>query len=72
MDGSTSSIMTLSLGDHVPNVPMKKVDKKKYQLGLIPGMMRIKLYIFIKALLKKDKLNKKNLYFHLWKEKKRQ
>lgn len=28
MDGSTSSIMTLSLGDHVPNVPMKKVDKK--------------------------------------------
>jgi hypothetical protein len=28
MDGFMSSIMTLYLGDHVPNVAMKKVDKK--------------------------------------------
>jgi hypothetical protein len=37
MDGFMSSIMTLYLGDHVPNVATKKVDKKnKFFLDLIP------------------------------------
>jgi len=36
MDGFMSSIMTLYLGDHVPNAATKKVDKNNFLLGLIP------------------------------------